>query len=90
MESLNDVFFSESECLDDAGELCSDVGATAASAAVADSANHNQVTEFSFADVVCWINFWVCGEAEKIIKVSISKVVDKSSDCWVFVVSVCE
>ena len=56
MKSLEHVDFLQSECLDDAGELCSDCGAASASAAVADSANHNQVAQFSFADVIGWIN----------------------------------
>ena len=67
-------------------ELCGDCGATGASAAMADSANHNKVSEFSFADVVCRINFWVCGETEKIFEVFMCEVVDKPAHSDVLVI----
>lgn len=61
MKFLEHVDLLHPECLNDAGELRCDCGASGASAAVADSANHDKVAQFSFSDVVCRINLWVCG-----------------------------
>ena len=90
LESGDDVFFSESECLDDACELCGYCCTTAASAAVAYSADHDEVSEFSFADVVCWIDLRIGGESEEIFKISMGEIVDEPTNGCVFVVSVGE
>ena len=42
-KALEQVLFSEFECLDDAGELCGDVCASLGSASVADFSDHDEV-----------------------------------------------
>ena len=73
--------------MDYACELCGDVGTARTSAAVADSANHDKMSELSFTDVVCWIDFWVCCETEEVFEIAVCEVVDESAHGIVFVMA---
>lgn len=70
--------------------LCGDCGTAGASAAMADYANHNQMAQSSFADVVCRINIWVCGKTKEVFKVTVREIVHEPSYCCVLIVAVGE